>query len=75
MIVLDVRSLTTQEGGILVHGEESSGRSFLILEGTDARANYVSDTPEIEAARNRGGLRTNSFIQLRKSCAERLETP
>ena len=71
MTVLDLRSLTTLEGRILVHGEEeSSGRSYLILEGTDARVHYVYYTPEIEAARNRGGLRTNSFIQLRKSTAE-----
>jgi hypothetical protein len=52
----------------LVHGEEeSSGRSYLMLEGTDARVHYVYYTLEMEAARNRGGLRTNSFIRLRKS--------
>jgi len=71
MTVLDLRSVTTLEGRILVHGEEeSSGRSYLILEGTDARVHYIYYTPEIEAARNRRGLRTNSFIQLRKSNAE-----
>jgi hypothetical protein len=41
-----------------------------MLEGTDARVHYVYYTPEIEAARNRGELRTNSFVQLRKSTAE-----
>ena len=71
MTVLDVESLTTLEGRILVHGEEeSSGRSYLMLEGTDARIHYVYYTPEIEGARNRGGLRTNSLIQLRKSTAD-----
>jgi hypothetical protein len=70
MTVLDLRSLTTLEGRVLVHGEEeSSGRSYLILEGTDAQVHYVYDAPEIAAARNRGGLPTNSFIQLRKSIA------
>jgi hypothetical protein len=65
--VLDIRSLTTLEGRILVHGEEeSSGRSYLMLEGTDARIHHVSYTPEMEAARNRGVLRTNSFVRLRK---------
>jgi type IV secretory pathway VirD2 relaxase len=65
--VLDIRSLTTLEGRILVHGEEeSSGRSYFMLEGTDARIHHVSYTPEMEAARNRGGLRTNSFVRLRK---------
>ncbi len=65
--VLDFRKLTTLEGRILVHGEEeSSGRGYLMLEGTDARVHYVYYTPEMEAARNRGGLRTNSFVRLRK---------
>lgn len=66
MTVLDLQDVTTLEGRILVHGEEeSSGRSYLMLEGTDARVHYVHYTPEIEAARARGGLRTNAFIQLR----------
>ena len=59
LAVVDFRQLTTLEGRILVHGEEeSSGRSYLMLEGTDARVHYVYQTPEMEAARNRGGLRT-----------------
>jgi hypothetical protein len=71
MTVLDLRSLTILEGRVLVHGEEeASGRSYLILEGTDARVHYVYYTPEIEAARNRGELRRNSFVQLRKLSAE-----
>src|ERR1700733_1733516 len=65
--VLDLRNLTTLEGRILVHGEEeSSGRNYLMLEGTDARVHHVYYPPEMEAARNRGGLRTNSFVRLRK---------
>jgi type IV secretory pathway VirD2 relaxase len=65
--VLDFRELTTVEGRILVHGEEeSSGRHYLILEGTDAQIRYIYYTPEMEAARNRGGLRANSFIRLNK---------
>jgi len=71
MTVLDLRDLTTVEGRILVHGEEeSSGRNYLLLEGTDARVHYMYYTPEMEAARNRGELRTNSFVQLRKLSAE-----
>jgi hypothetical protein len=65
--VLDLRSLTTLEGRILVHGEEeSSGRGYLMLEGTDARVHHVYYTPAMEVARNRGGLQTNSFVRLRK---------
>jgi hypothetical protein len=64
---LDLRDLTTLEGRILVHGEEeSSGCNYLLLEGTDARVHYIHYTPELEAARNRGGLRTNAFIRFRK---------
>jgi hypothetical protein len=69
--VLDFRDLTTVEGRILVHGEEeSSGRSYLMLEGTDARLHYVYYTPEMEAARNRGSLPTNSFVRLQKSVVD-----
>jgi hypothetical protein len=71
VVVTDLRDVTTLEGRILVHGEEeSSGRTYLMLEGTDARVHYLYYTPEMEAARNRGGLRTNSFIRLRKLFTE-----
>ena len=64
--MLDLRDLTTLEGRILVHGEEeSSGRNYLLLEGTDARIHYIHYTPELEVARNHGGLTTNSFVRLR----------
>jgi hypothetical protein len=67
VVVTDLRDLTTLEGRILVHGEEeSSGRTYLMLEGTDARVHYLYYTPEMEAARHRGSLLTNSFIRLRK---------
>jgi hypothetical protein len=67
LAVLDFRQLTTLEGRILVHGEEeSSGRSYLMLEGMDARVHYLYYTPEMEAARNHGGLQTNAFVRLRK---------
>jgi type IV secretory pathway VirD2 relaxase len=71
VVATDLRDLTTLEGRILVHGEEeSSGRTYLMLEGTDARLHYLYYTPEMEAARNRGSLRTNSFIRLRKLFTE-----
>lgn len=65
--VLEPRDLTTSEGRILVHGEEeSSGRNYLLLEGTDELVHYIYYTPEMETARNVGGLRTNAFIRLRR---------
>jgi hypothetical protein len=64
--MLDLRDLTTLEGRILVHGEdENSGRSYLMLEGTDARVHYVYYTPEMKVARSDGALKINSFIRLR----------
>jgi hypothetical protein len=67
VVVTDLCDLTALEGRILVHGEEeSSGRTYLVLEGTDARIHYLYYTPEMAATRNRGALRTNSFIRLRK---------
>ena len=74
LAVLDFRRLVTLEGRILVHGEEDTGRqagrSYLMLEGTDGQVHYVYYTPELEAARSQGGLRTNSFVRLRKLFAE-----
>jgi type IV secretory pathway VirD2 relaxase len=74
LTVLDVRRLTILEGRILVHGEEDigrhAGRSYLMLEGTDGQVHYVYYTPELEAVRSQGGLRTNSFVRLRKLFAD-----
>jgi len=74
LVMLDLRALTTLEGRVLVHGEEDTGRqagrSYLMLEGTDGRVHYVYYTPDMEAARSRGGLRTNSFVRLRKLFSE-----
>lgn len=65
--MLDSRQLTSVEGRILVHGQdEYSGRNYLMLEGTDAKVHFIHYTPEIEEARSRGGMRTNSFVKLRK---------
>ena len=42
---LDLRTMKSVEGRVLVHGEEESGAniggSYLLLEGTDARVDYV----------------------------------
>jgi type IV secretory pathway VirD2 relaxase len=67
---LEFRNLTSVEGRVLVHGEEEAGceagRGYLMLEGTDARIHHVYYTPEMEDARNRGALKANSFVRLRK---------
>ncbi len=69
-VMLDLKTLKSVEGRVLVHGEEENGRDagrgYFLLEGTDARVYYVPYRPEIEDARNQGALRTNSFVRLRK---------
>jgi type IV secretory pathway VirD2 relaxase len=63
--VLDSIKMTSIEGRVLVHGQdEQSGRNYLMLEATDAKVYLINYTPEIEAARGRGELRTNSFVRL-----------
>jgi len=58
---------------VLVHGqEEQTGRNYLMLEGTDAKVHFIHYTPEIEQARNRGELRTNSFVRFRKPLSDRV---
>jgi hypothetical protein len=70
--VLDSVKMTSVEGRVLVHGqEEQTGRSYLMLEGTDAKVYLINYTPEIEAARGRGELRTNSFVRLSRPSGRR----
>lgn len=65
--VLDWRQTPAVEGRILVHGQdEVSGRSYLMLEGTEGRIHFIRYTPEMEQARAQGRLRTNSFVRLRR---------
>jgi len=64
---IDWGQMETVEGRVLVHGqEEHSGKSYLMLESTAAKVYYVPYTSEIEDARSRGGLKTNTFVRLRK---------
>jgi hypothetical protein len=71
MTTLDIRDLKSIDGRILVHGEEASGRSYLMLEGTDGHVYHIYRTPETEELRSQRGLQTNSFIRLRKLSTSR----
>jgi hypothetical protein len=67
LVMFDLRNCTTLEGRVLVHGEdEGTGRSFMMLEGTDAKVYCIYHTPQMAEARGRGGLRANRFVRLRK---------
>jgi len=68
--VLDLKQATSVEGRVLVHGQdEQTGRNYLTLEGTDAKVHFIQYTREMEVARSRGELRTDSFMRLRKRSA------
>lgn len=40
-----------------------------MLEGTDAKVRYIDYTPEMELLRADGGLKTNSYLRLRRMSA------
>jgi type IV secretory pathway VirD2 relaxase len=64
------RDVTSLEGRVLSHGEEEDGGRYLMLEGTDGRAYYLRYTPELDEARSRGDLTTNSFVVINKTVDE-----
>jgi type IV secretory pathway VirD2 relaxase len=67
IVMMDWDKTNFVEGRILVHGQdESSGRTYLTLEGTDARVRLIYYTPELEQARHKGCLRSNSLVGLRR---------
>jgi len=61
------RDVNSLEGRVLSHGEEEDGRRYLMLEGTDGRVYYLRYTPELDEARSRGDLTTNSFVVINKT--------
>ncbi len=66
ILPLNHRSLDYVEGRILVHGEEENGRSYLMLESTDAKVYAINHTRQMQEIRATGGLRVNTFIRLRR---------
>jgi type IV secretory pathway VirD2 relaxase len=64
----DVKEL---EGRVLGHGQEdSTGRGYVLIEGTDGKVHFIYQDDSIDAARHRGLMRVNSFVKLRKSSAK-----
>jgi hypothetical protein len=69
--VVDWRTTKSIEGRVLTHGEDdSSGRTFVMLEGIDARVHFVDHTSEIERVRAAGGLKVNSYARLSRSSTD-----
>jgi type IV secretory pathway VirD2 relaxase len=73
--VLDWRTTNVAEGRVLIHGEDetgtASGRHYLVLEGTDARAHMIYYTTDLERARAEGKLHPGAFVRVRKQFADR----
>jgi hypothetical protein len=64
---MDWQQIAAVEGRVLTHGEEEhSGKNYLLLESTAPRVYYIPYTREMEESRSLGGLKTNSFIRLRR---------
>jgi hypothetical protein len=64
---VDWQQTVAVEGRVLTHGEEEhSGKNYLLLESTAARVYYIPYTREMEESRSLGGLKTNSFVRLRR---------
>jgi hypothetical protein len=71
--ITDVRKLKIVEGRVLLHAEdETSGRRYLLLEGTDAKVHLIYHTDSIETARRAGKLAVNNFVRLEKGFVERV---
>jgi hypothetical protein len=61
------RRLGDLEGRVLAHGEEESmGKRYMLLEGTDNKIHYLVHTPQIDSARREGKLAPNSFISIQR---------
>jgi hypothetical protein len=53
------------EGRVLAHVyDDVTGSPQVILEGTDSRVHFISHTPVMEAMRQDGRLKPNSFVSL-----------
>jgi len=61
----DLSSSQRLEGRVLGHREEeSTGRTYMILEGTDRNIHFIFRTAELDVARRQGKLNPNSFVRL-----------
>jgi hypothetical protein len=53
------------EGRVLGHGEEeTTGRTYMLVEGTDHNVHFIYHTPEIASARAKGQLKPDSFLRV-----------
>jgi len=63
--VTDITKVEQLEGRVLGHGEEeNTGRTYMLLEGTDRNLHFIYHTPEFERARQKGQLKPDSFLRV-----------
>ncbi len=66
----DVSKIEHLEGRVLGHGEEeSTSRTYMLLEGTDHNVHFIYHSPEMERARRNGELSPDSFVHMSRSAA------
>jgi hypothetical protein len=57
-------------GRVLAHVlDDTAGTVHMLLEGTDARVHFITHNADIEAARQRGELKPNRFVEIRRPAA------
>jgi hypothetical protein len=65
--VTTISALTELEGRVLGHGkEETSGRPYVLIEGTDAKERYIYYDETIHAARHHRLMAANSFVRFER---------
>jgi hypothetical protein len=61
----DIRKIQSLEGRVLGHAEdEATGRTYMLLEGTDHKLLFVYHTADMEDGRHDGKMKPNTFVQL-----------
>ncbi len=71
LVVTNARDISQLEGRVLGQGEdESTGRAYLLLEGTDAKVHFIYHNGAIAEARHAGKLRAGSFVRFQKRLAK-----
>jgi hypothetical protein len=66
LVVTNLRRIPALDGRVLKHGEEDTGRQYLLLEGTDAKIHFIYHTPEVATSWANGKLRPNAFVRFRR---------
>jgi hypothetical protein len=70
------RDISRLEGRVLAHVyDDLTGAPQMILEGTDARVHFIRHTPAMEAMRQEGQLKPNSFVSLERTARDKAFVP